>query len=413
VSAVRVRPDRLFDLLLAAVVVATGLAEVWVPFESRQGEGSVAATTVVVVVIGSALAWRRTQPLAAGVLTLFAWAVVFTVTPTYVLFFGQFVPMAVAVFSMARHGQGRVPWYGAAAGALALLYFDLFVDVLQNPSEIVFHWGVFAIVWGFGFGLRRLERRAEESTRRAVEAEVAAAERAMLAVVEERARIARELHDIVAHAVSMMVVQAGAAEQVVHDDPELVRRALATIRATGGGALEEMRRMVMMLRADGEGSVDEPGPRGPQPGMAGLPGLVADARATGIAADLEVRGEPLALPAGLDLAAYRIVQEALTNTRRHAAATTARVLVEYDGPRLTLEVTDDGTGGDAPAEPGAGGHGLVGMRERVALYKGRVEAGPAPGGGFRVRAELPLPGRGASLPGAGSPTLPAAAGERR
>ena len=149
--------------------------------------------------MGLALTQRRRHPLATGLVVLLTWPVAFLLTPVYVLFFGQFVPMAVAVFSMARHGRGRVPFVGAALGAATLLFFDLFVSVLQAPGEIVFHWGVFTIVWGFGFGLQRLERRAEESTRRAVEVEVAAAEQAMAAVVAERTRIAQELHDIVAH----------------------------------------------------------------------------------------------------------------------------------------------------------------------------------------------------------------------
>jgi signal transduction histidine kinase len=314
------------------------------------------------------------------VVVLWSWPIVSLFAPLYVLFFGQFVPMAVAVFSMARHGHGRVPYLGAAAGGATLLYFDFFVSILQAPGEIVFHWGVFAIVWAFGFGLRSFEARAEDSTRRAIEAEVAAAEQAMAAVVQERTRIARELHDIVAHAVSMMVVQAGAAEQVVDDDPDYVRRALATIRETGTGALAEMRRVVAMLR-----DTDEPGSLAPQPGVDTLPSLVEDARSAGLAATLDVLGETRPLPAGIDLAAYRIVQEALTNVRRHAGATSVRVELAYGDDELRIEVADDGIGSTDPR----GGHGLVGMRERVSLYGGRIETGSANGSGFVVRAVLP------------------------
>ena len=371
---------RLFDVALAVGVTVVGLAEMWVPFESRQGEGSAAASTVVTLVAGLALTQRRTFPLPAGLVVLWSWPVAFAIAPMYVLFFGQFVPMAVAVFSMARYGRGRVPFLGAAAGASTLLYVDLFVPVLQDPGEIVFHWGVFAIVWGFGYGLRTFERRARESMRRAVDAEVAAAEQAMAAVLDERSRIARELHDIVAHAVSMMVVQAGAAGQVVEEDPAFVRRALDTIRSTGADALSEMRRVVAMLK-----DADEPGALEPQPGLDAVPQLVADARSAGLTTRFDVVGEARPLPAGVDLAAYRIVQEALTNVRRHAAASQVRVELAYDEQEVRIEVTDDGIG----SADASGGNGLVGMRERAALYGGSVEAGTVNGTGFVVHAVLP------------------------
>lgn len=373
---------RVYDAGLAAALLAAGVAEVWVPFSSRQGDGSPVASTVGVVVAALALTQRRTRPLAVGVVVYGTWILVLLVAPVYVLFFGQFVAMAVALFSMARHGEGRVPFVGAGLGAALLLYMDLFVPELQEPGEIAFHWGVFAVVWGFGFGLRRLEARARESHLRAVAAEVAAAEQAMAAVVEERTRIARELHDIVAHSVSMMVVQAGAAEQVVDDDPDYVRRALGTIRTTGTGALAEMRRVVAMLR-DG----DEPGALAPQPGLDAVATLVGDARSSGLDARLDVVGEARDLPAGLDLAAYRIVQEALTNVRRHASATSVRVALEYAESAVRIEVVDDGTG---RTDDHPGGHGLVGMRERAALYGGTVEAGSVDGRGFAVRAVLPV-----------------------
>jgi signal transduction histidine kinase len=372
---------RLLDLGLAAAVTAAGVAETWVPFASRQGEGSAVLVTVFTCLAGLALTQRRTQPLLAGLLVLWSWPLLFLVTPLYVLFFGQFVPMGIALFSMARHGRDRVPFLGAAAAAATLLFFDLTVDVLQSPGEIVFHWGVFAIVWSFGWALRRLEDRARESTRRAVEAEVGAARQAMAAVVEERTRIARELHDVIAHSVSLMVVQAGAAEQV-DDDPELVRRSLETIRRTGTEALAEMRRVVDVLREP-----DVPGRLEPQPGLAALTALVDDARAAGLDVSVATSGAAPHLPAGLDLTAYRIVQEALTNVRRHAAATLVRITLEYAEDELRLEVQDDGTGSRGDVPPG--GHGLVGMRERAALYGGHVDAGST-GSGFRVRAVLPL-----------------------
>jgi signal transduction histidine kinase len=382
----RVHPlwPRLFDLVLAIAVTAVGLAEIWVPFESRQGEGSVWLSSAGTVLAGLALTQRRKHPLPTGIVCLLTPVAIWVLAaPSYVLFWGELVPMAIAVFSMARHGRGRVPYFGAALTAAMLLWTDLTVELLQGFGEIVFHWGVFTVVWSFGFGLSRFEVRASESTERAVAAEVAAAERAMAAVVEERTRIARELHDIVAHSVSMMVVQAGAAEQAVDDDPEFVRRALATVRSTGTGALAEMRRVVAMLR-----DADEPGALAPQPGLDALPALVQETERSGLTTTLEVRGDRRDLPAGVDLAAYRIVQEALTNVRRHSGATTVRVTVGYTDGEVTVEVVDDGTG---PAGTNGTGHGLVGMRERAALYGGRVETGTdVRGRGFVVRAVLPV-----------------------
>ena len=372
-----------FDALLALVVTAVGLGEIWVPFVSRQGDGSLAASTVGTLVAGLALTQRRTHPLPAGLVVLWSWVAIFTFVGAYVLFWAQFVPMAVALFSIARYGRGRTPYWGAMGAALTLLYFDFFIEELQSPGEIVFHWGVFTTVWLFGYGLSTSERRAKESTARAIAAEVTAAEQAMAAVLEERTRIARELHDIVAHAVSMMVVQAGAAEQVVEDDPEFTRRALETIRSTGADALSEMRRVVAMLRDS-----DELGALTPQPGLDALPALVEEVRSAGLRATLAVEGEPRTLPAGVGLAAYRIAQEALTNVRRHASASEVSVRVGYDADAVRIEVVDDGVGAAAPG----GGHGLVGMRERAAMYGGSVEVGSLNDSGFAVRATLPAGG---------------------
>jgi signal transduction histidine kinase len=381
--------SRLLDIALAIGVTAVGVAETLVPFTSRAGEGSSAATVILTVVIGTALGFRRTHPAATLVVVAVALMAGYFLTAQYVLFFGQFIPFLIAVFSTARHGSGRVPFLGAAIGAALLLQVDLFVEELQSAGEIVFHWGVFAIVWGFGFGMRRHAHRAEESTRRAVEAEVAAAEQAMAAVLAERTRIARELHDIIAHSVSTMVVQAGAAEQIVREDPALVERALATIRTTGAGALDEMHRVVQMLR---DGDDVDPKDLAPQPGLDGLPMLLSTTDASGLVTALEIHGERPPLPAGLELAGYRVVQEALTNVRRHSGAESVRVIVEHDPSQLRITVDDDGHGAAQrlDEESGGGGHGLVGMRERVAMYGGRVETGPGPRGGFMIQATFPL-----------------------
>jgi signal transduction histidine kinase len=282
-----------------------------------------------------------------------------------------------------------------------MLGADLTVSRLQSPGEYAFHWTVMTLVWTAGWGLRRYADRAQAATERAIRTEVAAAEKALQAVVDERTRIAREMHDIVGHALSAIVVQAGAAEQEAYDDPEVTARALRGIRVTGVGALEEMRRLVAILRDD-DGS-----PLAPQPGVAGLPDLVDRARQEGVRARLHREGDRRPLPAGMDLAVYRIVQEALTNVRRHSTATDVDIALRYCADRVEVEVRDNGAVATTAAETAAtaavsavsavsalstvatDGHGLAGMRERVAMYGGMLEAG---GGvdGFRVRATMPV-----------------------
>ena len=219
------------------------------------------------------------------------------------------------------------------------------------------------------------ERRARIAER---ERDVAARE----AVVEERARIARELHDVIANHVSMIVMQAGAERRVLDGGNASTREVLEMVEQTGRSALTEMRRLLGMLRGDANE------PLTPQPGLTDVPTLVGQLREAGLRVELQVDGDQRELPVGIELSAYRIVQEALTNALKYAgdARTTVRVL--YGSDSLELEIADDGTAGNTGA-PG-GGHGLVGMRERVALYGGRLQASPKPGGGFVVRALLPI-----------------------
>ncbi|HKU57610.1 MAG TPA: sensor histidine kinase [Gaiellaceae bacterium] len=219
------------------------------------------------------------------------------------------------------------------------------------------------------------ERRAELAER---ERDLAARE----AVVEERARIARELHDAIAHHVSMMVVQAGAERRILDGGSGSTREVLQTIEQIGRGALTEMRRLVGMLRsADSD-------PLSPQPSLADLPRLVAQVSDAGLPVEIEIEGERRELPLGVELSAYRIVQEALTNALKHAGEARATVRVRYSPDQLELEVADDGAG--APAAVTGGGHGLAGMRERVALYGGRLDAGRRGDRGFTVRVVLPI-----------------------
>jgi signal transduction histidine kinase len=226
-----------------------------------------------------------------------------------------------------------------------------------------------------GMAMRTREQHAADDAREREE-------RARAAVIAERAQIGRELHDVVGHAISVMTVQAGAARMQLAASPERAEESLLAVEAAGRQALGEMRRMLEILRA-GDGVLLD----GPQPGLADLEGLLQQVRDSGVPVELVVEGEPAELGPGIDLAAYRIVQEALTNVIRHSRDARARVLVRYERGALELDVEDDGVAVDGVA---AGGRGLVGMRERVSLYRGELEAGPRAEGGFAVRARLPV-----------------------
>jgi signal transduction histidine kinase len=209
-------------------------------------------------------------------------------------------------------------------------------------------------------------------------------EKAHAAVAEERGRIARELHDVVAHSVSVMVVQAQAGPRLLNE-PEQARGAFRSIEASGREALVELRRLLGVLRTENE----QPAV-GPQPGLSSLESLLGQLREAGLPVELRVEGEPVQLSPGIDLSAYRIVQEALTNTLKHASGSQAEVTIRYGTSLLELEVVDNGLG--SPASVNGSGHGLIGMRERVALYGGLLEAGPGDVGGYAIRAQLPLTG---------------------
>jgi signal transduction histidine kinase len=291
----------------------------------------------------------------------------------------RFIAYLLAFWTVGAHNESKRAGAGLAIGAASLAVAaagDSRVDAFNGANAIL----VAAAVWLAAVVLGRRARRAGELEARAAGLEREREERARAAAVAERARIARELHDVIAHSVSVMTVQAGAARVLLDEAPGRARESLRAVEETGRQALAEMRRLLGILRHEGGPSL------APQPGLADLEALVEQARAGGLPVELAVEGAREPLPPGVDLAAYRIVQEALTNARRHAGPARARVTVRYGGGALGLEVADDGS----RASGGAGdGHGLVGMRERVALYGGELQAGPRPGGGFAVRARLP------------------------
>jgi signal transduction histidine kinase len=275
-----------------------------------------------------------------------------------------------------------------AGVGLAVIVASTAILVSQIPghtnAEVVFIPIDFAVCWFAGFVFRRTAEQARVAEARAVVAERDREADALRAVVDERTRIARELHDIVGHSVSVMTVQTSGVRRLLRSEQEQEREALLAVERTGREALAEMRRVVGALRDPGGGPA-----LAPQPSLSRIDTLVAHARETGLPVDLEIEGEPVPLPAGVDLTAYRLVQEGLTNTIKHASAKHADVRVRYDGDHVEIEVFDDGRGVDGKAAT-AGGHGLVGMRERVSIYGGELEAGARAEGGYRLRARLPV-----------------------
>ena len=246
---------------------------------------------------------------------------------------------------------------------------------------------LFAISWLVGYALRERAEQTEAAEQRAALAERDREMTARIAVAEERARIARELHDVVAHAVSVMVLQVGAVRHRMGTDDEEDRETLKNVEQAGRTALAEMRRLLGAMRHD-----DEQPELRPAPGLDRLENLLDDVRAAGLDVRLQRHGEPVQLPPGLDLSAYRIVQEALTNTLKHAHARCAEVEVTYGGGEVEILVTDDGRG---PTSRDGSGHGLVGISERVRLYGGDLSAGASAAGGYLLRARLPVDGAGA------------------
>ena len=297
----------------------------------------------------------------------------------------------VILYSVAVYAPRRTALITGAIVIPAMLLFVLvgavFTDDVQ-ARDLIPNAVVLIAIWVMGSAMRARRAQAEALESRAALLESERESKARLAVADERARIARELHDVVTHSVSLMVVQAGAARRVLETSPDQAKEALVTVESTGRQALVEMRRLLGVLRTED----DATGALEPQPGIDQLGTLLTGIRSAGLPVELVVEGEARPLPAGVDLSAYRIVQEALTNILKHAGPARAEVRLRYGSDALEVRVADDGRGGtgqpaDAGKEPG---HGLVGMRERVALFGGELRAGPGQSGGYAVTARLPV-----------------------
>jgi signal transduction histidine kinase len=296
--------------------------------------------------------------------------------------FEIFLAFVFIVYSTAANTSGRRTYAGAAIiVALQLLAYG--PSLPGSLSQAFGEWVFYAIAWALGKTLRFRELRGNRLEARAVELEAQRESQIQGAVAEERARIARELHDIVGHSVSLMVLQAGAARQALDGHPEKAREPLLSVEGTGRAAMSELRRLVAMLRQP-----DQDEELAPRPSLRDMEPLVAHVREAGLDVRMDVDGGLEEIPAGVDLSAYRIVQEALTNVVKHAGATTVDVHIIRRGGAVEVVVEDNGRGPSGTGLPPQG-HGLIGMRERVNLYGGSFEAGARDGGGFRVFARLP------------------------
>ncbi|GAA0212165.1 sensor histidine kinase [Saccharothrix mutabilis subsp. mutabilis] len=318
--------------------------------------------------VGLPLAVRRKWPLTVVVVVGTALNVATFLHMTREPYSAAAFALYMAAATAPRNRSVAVLLYVLLPGVAAILYAEPSPDDLGLATVVAV---LLVGAWALGHSTR---------VRRAY-AERAAADQAAKAVTDERLRIARELHDVVAHSLSLITVKAGIANHVAETQPEQAREALAVIETTSRGTLVEMRRLLGVLRSE-----DSAVELAPMPGLEDLPGLVERAGLAGVPVELEVSGGPL--PDALGLTVYRIVQESVTNVVKHAAPARCRVEVAVGGSSVRISVTDDGPGERVLA--GGGGHGLIGMRERVAVYGGTFAAGPRGGGGFQVRAEVPF-----------------------
>jgi signal transduction histidine kinase len=363
----------------ALATVALTQADVWTSVHDDR-----IRVSVIALLTAGALLFRKRAPFVAP-LVVGAGALVFTALDPVAAYETDtmFVVLLLAAWAAGSLLDARQ----AAAALFAVLAggWLVFIRAPDVPATELLWLSV--PITGIFF-LAAATTRHSERARQAEERARRSEEEARRAVDDERGRITRELHDVLAHSVSVMTVQASAVRRLLRPEQEREREALMTVEQTGRQALAEMRRLVGIMRDDAE-----PAARAPQPGLGTLPELVEQVRQSGLPVELTVEGTPVKLPAGVDLSAYRIVQEALTNTLKHAGPAHAWVAVRYAGEDVEIEVANDGM---TNGENDGGGHGLVGMRERVALCGGELQSGPRPGGGFRIAARLPVAGGAAT-----------------
>jgi signal transduction histidine kinase len=378
----RLFADHTLDVVITVVAVVSAVVVFGREDVERSSQLAHAVEAVGVGVAILLLLLRRAQPFLAPLgMWLCSVALSFFDGRLVVSEAGMFLAgliAAVLLGTLPDRRQSRAGLVVVVAGSVTIVYNN----PLRDVAEFVFVPMLFGTGWLIGYAFRERAAQVEAAERRAAQAELERQLLARVAVAEERARIARELHDVVAHAVSVMVLQVGAVRHRLPEDLGQDREALRNVEEAGRTALAEMRTLLGALRHDGEEAALVPSPT-----LAALDRLVADVTAAGLQVETRVEGEPIELPHALELSAYRIVQEGLTNALKHGRAHSAVVTMRYLPEELELEVRDDGVG----ASPTDGlGHGLVGVGERVKIFGGRVSAGPSDDGGFALRAALPL-----------------------
>jgi signal transduction histidine kinase len=374
--------DNWFELLIGALGVVAMIELIVGRNSPGAPSTSLRYAVPVVALLVAPLFARRRFPFAAPAAYWVAASAISFFDGVLIPFMVSLFPIGlVAAFLLGNSRDAHRAWAGLAIvlGGITTVVYNipghLTAELIVIPVD-------FGIAWAAGFTLRERAEKAEAAETRAIQAERDRETATRIAVAEERARIARELHDVVAHAVSVMVLQVGAVRHQLPDSRAEDRDALKGVERAGRTALGEMRRLLAAMRRDGDDVEFRP-----QPGLDGLDSLLEEVGRAGLPVELHVDGEPVPLPRGVDLSAYRIVQEGLTNALKHARASTADVTVRYGHQELQIEVRDDGVGS---ATTDGLGHGLVGVRERVKIYGGEMNAGASTEGGFVLSTRLPL-----------------------
>lgn len=380
------RPQLRVDAVLALVFLVVGQLQLFVPNQDGYVAGPLWLNSVVAVLTAVPLALRRVYPVAvaAGVLGLHL--LLNLTLPHTSTFWGTLLPMIIALYSAARYGPAelRRSALQLVLPLLMVLTLGLHTPGFSTVADYLFPLLLLGGCWAVGRLIGHHQRQSEALTEALAELGRSQELGRRQVLLQERARIAREMHDVVAHGVSVMVVQSGSARLELGPEDDAARESLHAVESTGRSVLTELRSMVTLLRADEESS------DAPAPTIHELHQLVEQMRVAGL--DVELQVDPrtdLSLDSGRGLTVYRIVQEALTNTLRHSGRSHVTVRVRSQ-PELTVEVVDDGPSGPRPAPPTSGGHGLIEIRERVGMYGGRLEVGPH-GPGYAVRATLPAP----------------------
>lgn len=373
---------RLVDGLLALLIAIVSLPAIFPTVEGSRRDAD-GWSLALILLMTLPIAYRRIAPdvvmLTTGAATVTYYALGY---PDTLAALGTLI----ALYSIAAHGNRKIAVQALIGTVIGLSISVLVTELGELTLQILIsNYIIYGTAWVIGDNMRTRRAYTQELEARANQLERERETQSREAVIEERRRIAREMHDVVAHTVSVMVVQAGAARRIIESKPEQARDALTSIETTGRQALTEMRRLTGVLRREEESY------KTPQPGLGYLEKLIDQTREAGLPVEVTIEGQPYELPQGADLSAFRIVQEALTNSLKHAGPSHASVCIKYSPNKLELRVTDDGRGAAERLSNGSvAGHGLVGMRERVAMFGGDLKSGPLPGGGYEVQATLPL-----------------------